>query len=194
MNKKYIYVLCVISLHVFSLIGRVRTIQNERDFEKQLQRAQVLVALVYEGKEKNISQFLRMYESVSSQRIYDDADVTFVKLNNNTANNRLITQAYSVKTFPSCILFINGQAVKSSNGAIVILTGSVSAQELNMFIHQYCNTIIQNAIIEKKQRKAERIREAQDEANPYFYPSTYYSNSTIDDLSSWKKPTRSIPE
>src|SRR2546426_10198642 len=69
--------------------ARVRTIQAAREFDQQLSKSNLMVVLFYDGTNKRenkadqekMRSFFKMYEAVSSRKLYDDADLIFAKLN-----------------------------------------------------------------------------------------------------------------
>lgn len=177
------------------LNARVRTAQSEREFDQYCNKSNLMVALLYRnGKEfdkrgnNGNNPLLRMYEKVSSKRLYDDADVTFIKVNLNNKGSDILAQRYSIGTVPSFILFDHGQVLRKNDGSIAMLTGVVSDTQLHQFINNYFSVIIHNLIQEKEQRRTDRIEASKNEADPYFYPATIYTPSG--DISSWKQPTK----
>src|SRR5438128_447060 len=137
MKLDYKKIVCCISLLLMiiavELIARVRTIQSDREFDQQLSKSDLLVALLYDGgnkqerknNQKDMANFFRMYESVSSKKLYDDADIIFTKLNSGNSNVASIAKRYAVNTYPCFLLFIKGRPVMDKNGNIVQLRGFI---------------------------------------------------------------------
>lgn len=204
MKKLYSMILMItsiIGLVYGHLDARVRTKQSGREFDQQISKSYLMVVLFYSnGKdvrkgtnEKNdINQLLRMYERVSSKKLYDDADVTFVKVNVDGKGASLLPLRYGIKQFPSFIIFNNGQLITEKNGNNAVLTGFVSEMQLQDFIRQHCDTIIKAAIVEKEEERKALLNYAGDAYRPYFYPSTLYTPSG--DISTWQKPLKYTAE
>ncbi len=164
--------------------ARVRTIQTEREFGQQLNKSHLLVALFYEGVDKSL---FRTYETVSGKKLYDDADVVFTKINMRNQSTQNIAKRYAIRTNPVFIIFIDGKPVLDTSGKIAQLTGSVSENELQQFINEYCMLDIKQKVISKEQNRKERVVKAQEESDPYFYPAVYYAPEY--DFS-WQKPLK----
>lgn len=187
----------IVGLQCIQLDGRVRTKQSGREFDQQISKSHLMVVLFYSngkevrkgtGEKSDINELLRMYEQVSSKKIYDDADVTFVKVNSDAQWASLLPLRYGIKQFPSFILFNRGRLITAENGENAVLTGFVSQEQLQNFIRQHCDSVIKAVVVEKEQRRKEIIKKSQDKSDPYFYPSTLYTPSG--DMSSWKKPLK----
>lgn len=77
--KRLLLVIGIASFFITSLDARVRTKQSGREFDQQINKSQLLVVLFYSNNKQsgrmrsNTDQLLRMYESVSSKKLYDDA-------------------------------------------------------------------------------------------------------------------------
>ena len=177
--------------------GRVRTKQFGREFDQQIAKSQLMIALFYNnGKNKqkgsakkaDIDRLLRMYESVSSKKLYDDADLTFVKVNVDVQGGGMIAQRYGIKELPAFLLFDNKRIVTDENDNNAMLFGFVSADQLHSFIQQYCGESIIAAVEQKEIKRDERIQASHDPSDPYFYPAIVYTPSG--DLSSWTKPLK----
>ena len=187
----------IMSMVCVQLDARVRTKQSGREFDQQVSKSHLMVVLFYNNgkelrkgtvKKNDVNQLLRMYERVSSKKLYDDADVTFVKVNVDAQGAGLLPLRYGIKQFPAFIIFNKGRLVAEKNGDNALLTGFVSEVELQHFIRQHCDEIIKAVVVEKEQQRKDMIKNSQDEADPYFYPSTLYTPSG--DMSSWQKPLK----
>ena len=189
--KKILYcAMFIVTAMTVNIDARVRTIQTEREFDKQLKKSNLLMILFYEGSkaDKNkMGSFFRMYEAVSSKKMYDDADIVFTKLNMKNSSVSMIADRYGIQQSPCFILFINGNPVTDSNGALVQLSGFVSEKELHHFIQSYLSHDIKRLVKEKEQNRKERDIKAQEEWDPYFYPAVYYAPEY--DFS-WQKPLK----
>lgn len=182
---------------VYSLESRVRTKQSAREFDTQLAKTDIMVVLFYEGKPKTrrldrvrdvSDRLLRVYESVSNRKRYDDADVTFVKVNASESNSTVLINRYNIDHFPTYMIFINGKMALDSEGKYAVYKGAGSEQEIESFINYYCDSTINDLIAQREQMRDIKLKESQDESNPYFYPATVYTQTG--DVSTWQKPLR----
>src|SRR5207249_2174888 len=113
---------------------------------------------------------------------------TFVKVNVDVKGAEKIAMRYNITRLPLFMLFHKGHAVMDKNGMYASLTGFVTEEQLNQFIHNYCDERIRQAIALREEKREQRIKDSKNVANPYFYASTMYTPSG--DISSWKKPLR----
>lgn len=199
--KKIVTITIVISM-IMSLVcvqldARVRTKQSGREFDQQVNKSHLMVVLFYNnGKEirkgivekNDVNQLLRMYERVSSRKLYDDADVTFVKVNVDAQGASLLPLRYGIKQFPAFIIFNKGRLITEKDGENAVLTGFVSEEGLQHFIREHCDAMIKAVVVEKEQERQNILKDSRDVSKPYFYPSTLYTPSG--DLSSWQKPLK----
>jgi hypothetical protein len=195
--SRAIAVSMIMSLICVQLDARVRTKQSGREFDQQVSKSHLMVVLFYSNSkeirkgtaEKNdVNQLLRMYERVSSKKLYDDADVTFVKVNVDAQVAGLLPLRYGIKEFPAFIIFNKGRIITESNGENAVLTGFVSEMELQYFIRQHCDAMIRAVVVAKEQERQKILKDSRDASKPYFYPSTLYTPSGH--LSSWTKPLK----
>jgi hypothetical protein len=199
MKLDYKKIVCCVSLLLMiiavELIARVRTIQSDREFDQQLSKSDLLVALLYDGgnkqerknNQKDMANFFRMYETVSSKKLYDDADIIFTKLNSNNSNVASIAKRYAVNAYPCFLLFIKGRPVVDKNGNIVQLRGFISEQQLQDFLNFHFSSYITVTVETKEQNRKERVKRSQEESDPYFYPAVYYAPEY--DFT-WQKPLK----
>jgi hypothetical protein len=186
MNKWYKRIQFLLIIFVtINLQARVRTAQTEREFDQQVRKSRIMVALFYDGG--NQRPFFHMYESVSSRKLYDDADVVFIKLNMKNKGTNTLVNRYAVMTNPCFIILKDGKPIIDSNGKIAQLVGFVSERELQNFINSYCMQDIKTMVKEKEQNRKQRVEKAQEESDPYFYPAVYYAPEY--DFS-WQKPLK----
>src|SRR3990167_9903067 len=107
-KNTFYYIFFVLSIVVVSLNARVRTIQSGREFDVQVSKSKLLMVLFYDGGNKKESRtnqdkmgsFFRMYETVSSKKLYDDADIVFTKLNMKNNAISTIARRYAVTESP----------------------------------------------------------------------------------------------
>jgi len=195
---KLLFMVFLVGLIVaIPLDARVRTKQSEREFDQQLSRSPFVVALFYSNiknshksnvERERTDQLLRMYEKASSKRSYDDADVTFIKINVDARGSDAIARRYHVTQLPLIMLFRKGQLAIDQQGKNAFLAGFVSIQDVHGFIDHFWSNDISIAIQEREQKRHQRIQDSKDESDPYFYPAVVYTPSG--DISSWVKPTR----
>lgn len=195
MTRRYNRLLCSIAVIVCMLItnldGRVRTIQSQHEFDQQAKKSHIMIVMFYnkkQGDRKDVDQLLRIYEKISAKKLYDDADITFVKMNGNKSDSYTIAQRYNVAQFPTIIMFNNSKPIVDQNGKIVSLINNISENQVYAMIDRFCSEDIRIAVESKKQRADARMKDARDPSNPYFYPSVEYTPSG--DISSWAKPSK----
>lgn len=199
MNKWYRTAQWSIFLMALAIVvttqARVRTMQAAREFDQQLGKSNLMVVLFYDAANKresradqdNMRSFFKMYEAISSRKLYDDADLIFAKLNMKNQAVSTLVQRYAIADSPCFILFIKGKPVVGGDGKIVQLTGFVSEHELQEFINTYCMKNIKTMVNDKEQNRKERFIKSQEESDPYFYPAVYYAPEY--DFS-WQKPIK----
>jgi len=164
-NKKLIMLMGLLLINGISY-AKVRSITTRRDFEQSIAKDPMVVLFFYDDRNKNI---LRMYEDVSKNQRYDDADIVFLKIN--AARKELfdLAQMYGVTHMPAFIFFYQGKPVMD-NGNRVMLTGSITQDQLQSYIDQYYGAKIDQYITRKEARKEKRIEQENDSWKPYFYP------------------------
>jgi|GEM_PF-1581783 len=190
--KKFLYSFFLLSVIMAgNLAARVRTVQTEREFDQQLSKSNILMVLLYDNPGKKMDKaeqnFLNMYETISSRKIYDDADIIFTKINVQNDAMRTIKNRYRVAQTPCFMLFMKGKPVLDKTGKIAQLIGFVPEKELHAFIQQYCLNTINTLVNEKESNRKERFIKSQEESDPYFYPAVYYAPEY--DFS-WQKPLK----
>jgi len=156
--------------------AKVRVIKARRDFEQNLSKNTLMIALFYEGqkdrgKARSKNRGLtRMYEDLSAHQSYDDADIIFVKVNTARRDLAELASLYGVTNIPTFIFFNNGQRLVDDKGVPVQLQGFVSQADLQACIEKYCRAEIDKLVAMKKERN-ERILATESESwKPYFYP------------------------
>jgi thioredoxin family protein len=180
----FILGIVIACMAMVELYGRVRTLQSEHEVEQRIIKAHILVIMFYKsGKEErnnnalkqSVKDLLRMYDNVSSKKLYDDADITFAKINVDKKGSESMMQQYDVTALPSFVLFNNGRSVTDQAGKVLSLTGFVKSEQLQSFIEDNLNQDIEKTIEAKEEDRDRRIEAAQVQTDPYFYPATYYT-------------------
>jgi len=192
----------IVALSVFTLQldARVRTIQSEREFDQQMRRAQLVVILFYYNTKaskgsvhkQNVDQLLKTYAKVSTKKLYDDADITFMKINMDMNWSAQLAQRYLVRDYPACIILNKGRVARNADGTNALLRGFFSEDMLHEFIRGHAENIIDTIVADKEQKRLKRIQDEKNPSDPYFYPSVMYAGSG--DITSWTKPLRYTPE
>jgi hypothetical protein len=147
--------------------AKVRAVKARRDFEQSVAKESMVVALFYDAKNKDL---VRMYEDVSGNQSYDAADVVFLKVNAARADLAELATLYGVTTMPTFIFFHNGKRLIDNNGAAIMLTGSVTRDELQSFIDMHYGTEIKTYIAQKDKRNDQRFAQENESWKLYFYP------------------------
>ena len=72
-NKKLVTLVVLFSLFSSEISqAKVRAVNSRRNFEQSVAKESMVVVLFYDDKDKGLT---RMYEDVSTNQTYDDADV-----------------------------------------------------------------------------------------------------------------------
>lgn len=200
MNKIIAIFIVALSIFALQLDARVRTIQSEREFDQQMRRSQLVVVLFYYNNKdhkgsidkKNIDQLLKTYAVVSSKKLYDDADISFMKINMDMNWSMKLTERYHVRDYPACIILNKGRVALNADGTYAMLRGFFPEDVLHEFIQSHAAQQIDTIVGDKEQKRLKRIKDEKNQSDPYFYPSVVYTASG--DSTSWTKPLRYTPE
>jgi hypothetical protein len=176
-NKSIVAFLLMLTALSSSLSeAKVRVIKARRDFEQNLSKKTLMVALFYEGqkdrgKARSKNRGLtRMYEDLSTYQPYDDADIVFVKVNTARRDLAELASLYGVTNIPTFIFFNNGQRLVDDKGVPVQLQGFVSRAELQATIENCCGVTIDKLVAMKKDRNRQTLILENESWKPYFYP------------------------
>jgi predicted HTH domain antitoxin len=174
-GMKNIKKIVVISLIVASIVNvqlfaKVRAMQSQRDFEREVAERGICVALFYDVSDKKNKDVQRMFEDVSGKTSYDNADLAFIKINSARKEFNMLKQQYNIIAVPMIILFRNGQGVVDAQGNICILTGVVSREALELFIDKYCGAEIKKLNMAKDATRAQRLKNEKKSWRLYFEP------------------------
>jgi thioredoxin-like negative regulator of GroEL len=113
-------------------------------------------------------ELLHMYESVSDEPVYKDADVTFLRVDAEGKNGDELVSHYGISQVPTVILFNRGRQVMDAQGLPALLIGTITKDNLQDFIRQYFKERIEGVIEKQKEARLVRLEEANDESKPYF--------------------------
>jgi thioredoxin-related protein len=113
---------------------------------------------------------IRMYDDVSDYRLYDDADVMFLKVNVARKELADVAHLYGVQTTPTIIFFSNGQRLLDAQEIPVALTGFVIRPDLQSLIDQYYGQEVQRRIENKEEKRRQIVQEESESWKLYFYP------------------------
>ena len=167
MNKNLGMIITICLSFVTVVIdAKVRSINTKRDFEQSIAQERMAVAFFYDVPNKDL---MRMYEDVSKTQRYDDADVVFLKVNGARKDLFDLAQAYRITTMPAFVFFHKGKHL-TDKGNQVILTGSITRDQLESYIDTYYGDEIKRYITQKEVRKEKRIARENESWKPYFYP------------------------
>jgi len=181
MKIKNMYVmsfLCLLSASfICARVLMVNSVHHFNNLNNPVTQASLLVALFYDSSKKDDSAkkkkndaLLDMYQSVSEKRFYDDADVTFARVNVAQKGFDELLERYGIKQLPSVIVFDKGRIMLDKNGKIAMLTGFPDRKELHAFIKMYGGSKIEFLLQKKEERRKQRIQDEKEESKPYFYP------------------------
>lgn len=147
--------------------AKVRSIKARRDFNQSIAKESMVVALFYDDRNKD---FIKMYEDISGDQRYDNADVVFLKANAVRKDLRDLARTYGVTEMPAFIFFHKGKCLRNNRNKAIILTGFVTQEQLRQFIDTHYGKEIDQYIVQKEARKQERVAQENDNWKPYFYP------------------------
>ncbi|HLJ31602.1 MAG TPA: thioredoxin family protein [Candidatus Babeliales bacterium] len=165
-NKKLIMLMSLLLINGISY-AKVKSITLRRDFEQSISKENMVVTFFYDAANKDL---MRMYEDISKTQRYDDADVVFLKVNAARKDLSDLAQAYGIVHMPAFVFFYKGKRLSDNNGNMVILTGSVTRDQLESCIDNYYGDEIERYIAHKEERKERRIARENESWKPYFYP------------------------
>ena len=183
-NKMLIFLSSIfLGISCGTAIARVYVVQSMRQFNLKKDKAGLSVVLFYKNDKKN--DLLRVYEKVSSQRFYDDADVVFMRMSSMSNDANVLMQRYGIDIVPSMVLFSNGNMIIDQKGQNALLSGAMTGDEINEFIKKYCGKDIEMRIEKKERDRIDRIKKNNDESNPYFdSPAMLYKSED----KYWRRP------
>lgn len=175
-NKKMILIAMFALVAGEFLHAKVRTVMARRDFEQTVAKGPMVVALFYENEKGNTTMrnqnkgLIRMYEDLSKYRLYDDADIIFLKVNVARKDLAELAKLYGVGTIPTFIFFKDGQRMMDHRGSVADLQGFVSRADLQSFIDMHYGEQIKKYVANKENRRQQIIAEENESWKPYFYP------------------------
>jgi hypothetical protein len=156
--------------------AKVRVIKSRRDFEQNVSKKTMMIALFYEGqKERGKGRsdnkgLTRMYDDFSSYQPYDDADIIFVKVNTARKDLADLASLYGVTDIPAFIFFNNGKRMVDDKGKPLELHGFVSSADLQASVESCCGVTINKRVAQKKERNKQVLTSENESWKPYFYP------------------------
>jgi hypothetical protein len=159
--------------------AKVKSIMTRRDFERAITRNNISVVLFYvdqKGDRRNKDLF-RMYEDVSSEKAYDDADVIFLKINAGRRDMADLAALYGVSQMPCFIFFNNGKRLVNDQGKPLSLNGFATRVDVQSFIDTHYGVNIREAVAKKDENRAARINDENESWKPYFYPRDIFVRS-----------------
>jgi thioredoxin-related protein len=175
-NKIMRLMIALIALSGSLSEAKVRVIKSRRDFEQNLSKKTMMIALFYEGqkergKGRNDNKGLtRMYDDFSSYQPYDDADIIFVKVNTARKDLADLASLYGVTDIPAFIFFNHGKRIVNNKGEPLELHGFVSRADLQASIENCCGVTINKLVAQKKERNKQILASENESWKPYFYP------------------------
>ena len=158
------------------LHAKVRAVNTRRDFEQTVAKGPMVVVLFYEDEKGNREirgqnkGLIRMYEDLSTYKLYDDADIIFLKVNVGRKELADLAELYDVATMPIFIFFNNGKRMVDKQGSVADLKGFISRADLQLFIDEHYGNQITQYVARKKTRRQQAIAEENESWKPYFYP------------------------
>jgi len=167
-NKKLVTLVVLFSLFSSEISqAKVRAVNSRRNFEQSVAKESMVVVLFYDDKDKGLT---RMYEDVSTNQTYDDADVVFLKVNAARKELSELASLYGVAAMPTFIFFNKGKRLIDNNGPAAMLTGSVSRDALQSSIDKHYGPEIKQYIVKKDARNDKRFDQENERWKLYFYP------------------------
>ncbi len=177
-NNKKIFIIAMFGLLLGgSLNAKVRAVMARRDFEQTVAKGPMVVALFYEDEKKGNGRIrgqnkglMQMYEDVSGYKLYDDADIIFLKVNVGRKDLAELAKLYGVTTMPTFIFFKDGKRMIDSQGSMADLEGFISRVDLQSFIDEHYGPQIEQYVARKEDRRQQILAEENESWKPYFYP------------------------
>lgn len=162
-----------------SVQAKVKSIMARRDFERAITRNNISVVLFYVDKkgDRGNKNLFRMYEDVSSEKAYDDADVIFLKVNAGRKDLADLAALYGVSQIPCFIFFNNGKRLVDGQGRALSLNGFATRVDVQSFIDSHYGANIRAAVVRKDENRAARIANENESWKPYFYPRDIFVRS-----------------
>lgn len=167
-NKKLMILVSMCALFMTELsYAKVRSITRRRDLEQSTTKDPMVVVFFYNDRNTDL---LRMYEDVSKNQRYDDADIIFLKINAARKELSDLALMYGITNMPAFIFFYKGKRLVDERDKGIVLMGSITQDQLQSYIDQYYGTEIEQYINRKEARKEKRIEQENESWKPYFYP------------------------
>lgn len=175
-NKKIIIAAFICAFMITEYVqAKARSVTTRRDFERNLSRDAMVVALFYEDqkgggmRDKN-KGLIGMYEDVSKYQPYDDADIIFLKVNVSRKELADLASLYGVTTIPMFLFFSKGQRLIDAQGNPIMAEGFISRMDLQALIDRYYGMQIKNYVAQKEKKRNQIIEQENESWKPYFYP------------------------
>ncbi len=120
---------------------------------------------------------LRMINLVSSYSLYRQADLQFLTVD--SARNHLedLQADFAITQLPTVIIFKEGSPVYDESGAIAMLSGSLSSDQLHTFIDTYLQDDLNDRVQQKNEERQRKAEEAAYYWNtaPWWYGGCWSS-------------------
>lgn len=176
--KMLFVVLSAVSLHVH---GRgISNVYSVRRFDDMIQSAPFAVVVLYNEsdstpvwQQRKNDRLEDALESVSRDRLYQDADVEFVMLNVADGKLQDVAKDFGVTQFPSVLLFKNGYAVERGSRPTQ-LSGYAGSSSLKGFINNHLRTAMHDYVDDQRPVYVRRPHRARYHYYGYPYARRRY--------------------
>jgi hypothetical protein len=167
MKISKLFLVSVVLLASCVAYAKFDSMKNRNEFEKDTSRAQFAVALFYDASKEarkdeqlghKIKGLERMFKDASRNQDYKDAGVLFASSNISRRDLDSVAQKYNITQLPSILLLRYGSLVRNKETKqLVMLTGFVTRNDLEMFIKNHFGKEIRKEAREtRKRREANR--------------------------------------
>jgi len=167
-----------------SSFGKYQNVKSERNFLRTVRNPKfnLSIALFYnavrertkdpvqreamEMRVKRNRSTKDMFKEASKIFRYDDADLMFSAINVGKRRTKDMARHYEVSTIPTFMLFQDGLPYKDSAGNVVKISGFLERPQLEQFINDYFNKLIEKN--RKRNQEIRKIRIQQNLARSYW--------------------------
>jgi hypothetical protein len=158
-------------------------VSSERKLQDLVIKNQYAVLMLYQEdsqtrkdkmKREQIRQLREMFEAVSSDTVYKEADLAFLSANVAKKGVAFLPDRYKIQLqeLPAFVIYKNSKPAKGANGQPLVLTGFVDRGKLQDFINQNLEAELQDVLEEKAEARKAELEEAR--IRSYYAPRVYF--------------------
>jgi len=158
------------------LVARDKRARSDRSFSGDLAKSPYAIVMFYDKSKENmrskpikqsITDMEAVFESLSKDPEYSDADLLFLKVDVARDDLRSVASHYTVQLFPTFMIFIGDTPIKQAR-----ISGFASRAQLQNLIDTSLQTRINSYLKEKDAARERALQRAQIRAynRAYWYP------------------------